>query len=122
MCSSDLTTWTTEEGVTRVRVVVDYDNLIPEVNDYDNSAEHSIEIAYGQYFGWFDSPRENPLAWIFIFISIITIAAVISIASRTSIDYGGGAFDEDDVEWDEEAVKANVDDEDDEDDDEDDED
>ena len=100
------TRWTTEDGVTRVRVVVDYDNLIPEVNDFDNSAEHSIDIAYAQYFGWFDSPRENPLAWIFVFISIITIFAVVSIASRTSIDYGGGAFDEEDVEWDEDVFES----------------
>ena len=94
--------WTTEEGVTRVRVVVDYDNLIPEVNDNDNSAEHAIDIAYSQYFGWFDSPREHPLAWIFVFISIITLFAVVSIASKTSIDFGDGAFDDEEVDWEEE--------------------
>jgi len=53
------------ENVDRVRVEVDYGNLLVEVNDNDNTAEHDINIAYGQYLGWLDSPREHPLAWIF---------------------------------------------------------
>ena len=93
------TTWSAED-VDRVRVVVDYDNLIVEVNDDDNSAEHSIDIAYGQYFGWFDSPRENPLAWIFIITSILVLLGVASVAARTTIDHGEGVFS-DDEEWDE---------------------
>ena len=94
------TTWTAED-VDRVRVVVDYDNLIVEVNDDDNSAEHSIDIAYGQYFGWFDSPRESPLAWIFIITSILVLIGVASIAARTTIDHGEGVFSEEE-EWEEE--------------------
>jgi hypothetical protein len=94
------TTWTAED-VDRVRVVVDYDNLIVEVNDDDNSAEHSIDIAYGQYFGWFDSPRESPLAWIFIITSILVLIGVASIAARTTIDHGEGVFS-DEEEWEEE--------------------
>ena len=94
------TTWSAED-VDRVRVVVDYDNLIVEVNDDDNSAEHSIDIAYGQYFGWFDSPRESPLAWIFIITSILVLLGVASIAARTTIDHGEGVFS-DDEEWEDE--------------------
>ena len=92
-------TWSAED-VDRIRVVVDYDNLIIEVNDDDNSAEHSIDIAYSQYFGWFDSPRESPLAWIFIITSIIVLIGVASIATRTSIDHGEGVFS-DEEDWDE---------------------
>ena len=94
------TEWSAED-VDRIRVVVDYNNLIVEVNDDDNSAEHSIDIAYGQYFGWFDSPRESPLAWIFIITSILVLLGVASIAARTSIDHGDGVFS-DEEEWEDE--------------------
>ena len=80
---------------------VDYENYIVEVNDNDNSAQHSIDVAYGKYLGWFDSPRENPLTWIFIILSIITLIVVGTIASRTSVDYSKGAL-QDDYGWDDE--------------------
>ena len=103
--------WVVEE-VDRVRVIVDYGNQIPEANDYDNAAEHDLEIAYSQYMGWLDSPKENPLAWAFTIVGILVLVAVASIASRTAIDHGEGAF-EDDVDWDEE--EEDLDDEDDDD-------
>ena len=111
------TTWSAED-VDRIRVVVDYDNLIVEVNDDDNSAEHSIDIAYSEYFGWFDSPRESPLAWIFIVTSILVLFAVATVAARTTIDHGEGAFSDDEEDWedDEDHFEDDVD-EDDEDDD-----
>jgi hypothetical protein len=90
--------WEAKE-VDRIRVVVDEANMIPEANDDDNSAEHTVTIAYGEYFGWFDSVRENPLAWIFVIVSILTLAVVMTVASKTSIDYGDGAFDEEE-DWD----------------------
>lgn len=93
------TTWNAED-VDRIRVVVDRDNLIVEVNDDDNSAEHSVDLAYPKYLGWFDSPRENPLAWIFIVTSILVLIGVATIASRTTIDHSGGLFDEEE-DWDE---------------------
>jgi hypothetical protein len=97
----EVTTIWSAENVDRLRVVVDRDNLIVEVNDDDNSAEHSVEMAYPKYLGWFDSPRENPLAWIFIVTSIIVLIGVASIAARTSIDHSDGMFDEEE-NWDEE--------------------
>ena len=60
------------EDVDRIRVVVDAENEVPEANDDDNSAEHAVTIAYGQYLGWFDSVREQPLAWMFAILSILT--------------------------------------------------
>lgn len=110
------TTWSAED-VDRIRVVVDYDNLIVEVNDDDNSAEHSIDIAYGEYFGWFDSPRESPLAWIFIITSIIVLFAVATVAARTTIDHGEGAFSDDEEDWDEDEFEDDFEDDDDDEDD-----
>ena len=110
------TTWSAED-VDRIRVVVDYDNLIVEVNDDDNSAEHSIDIAYGEYFGWFDSPRESPLAWIFIITSIIVLFAVATVAARTTIDHGEGAFSDGEEDWDEDEFEDDFEDDDDDEDD-----
>jgi len=89
------------ENVDRVRVEVDYGNVLVEVNDNDNTAEHDINIAYGQYLGWLDSPREHPLAWIFAVSSILILVLVATVASRTAVDLGDGAFAEDEeVDWD----------------------
>jgi len=112
------TTWEST-NVDRVRVVVDYEDEIPEANDNDNAAEHAVDIAYGEYLGWFDSVREQPLAWMFILLSIMTLSIVFVVATRTSIDFGEGAFDEDE-DWDDDDDEAyDEDDEDDEDDDDD---
>ena len=94
------TTWSAED-VNRIRVVVDYDNLIVEVNDDDNSAEHSIDIAYAQYFGWVDQARESPLALIFIITSVLVLIGVAAVASRTTIDHGDGVFS-DEEDWEDE--------------------
>ena len=102
-------------NVDRVRVVVDYEDEIPEANDDDNAAEHAVDIAYGEYFGWFDSVREQPLAWMFVLLSIMTLSIVFVVATRTSIDFGEGAFDEDE-DWDDDDEDA-YDEDDDEDDD-----
>ncbi|MAV43755.1 MAG: hypothetical protein CMA30_04680 [Euryarchaeota archaeon] len=102
------TIWKAEE-VDRVRVVVDYENFIVEVNDADNSAEHSIDVAYSKYFGWIDAPRENPLTWIFIILTLITVTVVISIASKTSLDFSDGALQED-YGWENEEDEEDLDD------------
>ena len=102
------TIWKAEE-VDRVRVVVDYENFIIEVNDADNSAEHSIDVAYSKYFGWIDAPRENPLTWIFIILTLITVTVVISIASKTSLDFSDGALQED-YGWENEEDEEDLDD------------
>ena len=88
------------QNVDRVRVEVDYGNLLVEVNDNDNTAEHDINIAYGQYLGWLDSPREHPLAWIFAVSTVLILILVATVASRTAVDLGDGAFAEDDeIDW-----------------------
>jgi hypothetical protein len=103
-------TWKAED-VDRIRIVVDRDNLITEVNDDDNTAEHSVELAYPKYLGWFDSPREYPLAWIFVLTSILVLVGVASIAARTSIDHSDGIFDgEEDWEEDDDVDEDEYDD------------
>jgi hypothetical protein len=111
------TTWYAEE-VSYVRVEVDYGDLIAEVNDDDNTATHSVDIAYAKYLGGLDSIRENPLQWIFAIVSILVIISVASIASRTSIDYGEGAFDEEESDWEDDEDDYDEEDDDEEDDDE----
>ena len=101
------------EDVDRIRVVVDAENEVPEANDDDNSAEHGVTVAYGQYLGWFDSVREQPLAWMFVILSIMTLAIVFTVATKTSIDYGGGAFDEDEGDWEDEDDDEDFDEDDD---------
>ena len=91
------------ENVDRIRVEGDYGNVLVEVNDNDNTAEHDINIAYGQYLGWLDSPREHPLAWIFAVSTILILVVVATVASRTAVDLGDGAFSEDEeVDWEDE--------------------
>jgi hypothetical protein len=98
-------------------VVVDAENEIPEANDDDNTAEHAVTIAYAQYLGWFDSVREQPLAWLFAFLSILTLSIVFTVATKTSIDFGDGAFDEDESDWEDDDDDEFDDDDDDDDDD-----
>ena len=106
--------WTAEE-VDRIRVVVDEENVVPEANDDDNEAEHGLEVAYAAGFGWRDSYRENPLAWLFSIVGLILISLVGTVAQRTAIDHGEGAFFDDEEEaWGEEDFDEEDDDEDDE--------
>ena len=108
--------WNAKEGVDRIRVVVDPDDLIVEVNDDDNSAEHKVEIVYVSYMGWFDSIREQPLIWLFSILSLIVLVAIGITANRTAISHGedsmfteeweeeddGEEYEDDDDDYDEE--------------------
>ena len=94
-------TWSAKEGVDRIRVVVDPDNVIVEVNDDDNSAEHKVEVVYVSYMGWFDSIREQPLIWLFAILSVIVLMGIGITANRTAITHNEGSlYDE---EWEEEG-------------------
>lgn len=89
------------EDVDRIRVVVDEENVVLEANDDDNEAEHGLVVAYAAGFGWKDSYRENPLAWIFSIFGLLLVAIVGTVAQRTAIDHGEGAFfDDDEDAWD----------------------
>ena len=99
----------------RIRVVVDPDDVIVEVNDEDNSAEHKVEIVYVSYMGWFDSIREQPLIWLFSILSLIVLVAIGITANRTAITHGEDSIYEE--EWEEEDEWEEDDDDDDDDDD-----
>ena len=107
--------WNAKEGIERIRVVVDPDDVIVEVNDEDNSAEHKVEIVYVSYMGWFDSIREQPLIWLFSILSIIVLVAIGITANRTAITHGEDSIYEE--EWEEEDEWEEDDDDDDDDDD-----
>ena len=100
------------ENVDRIRVVVDEENVILEANDEDNMAEHGLEVVYSTGFAWKDSYREQPLAWLFTIVGILVLLGVGTVASRTAVDHGEGAFlDEDDELWEEEDASMDADDE-----------
>ena len=91
--------WTAKENVDRLRVSVDPENVIVEVNDDDNSAEHKVEVVYVSYMGWFDSIREQPLIWIFTILTILVLAGIAVVSSRTAFSIDDGMmYDE---EWEE---------------------
>jgi hypothetical protein len=46
----------------------------------------------------------------FAVLSILTLAIVFTVATRTSIDYGEGAFDEDEADWEDEGDDEDTDD------------
>ena len=47
-----------------------------------------------------DSPREHPLAWIFAVSTVLILILVATVASRTAVDLGDGAFAEDEeIDW-----------------------
>ena len=96
--------WTSVEGVDRIRVVVDSDNVIIEVNDDDNSAEHNVEIVYSEYLGWLDSPRENPLIWLFVIITLFAVTGIAITASKTAITMDDEGL-LDDEEWEDDDLE-----------------
>ena len=70
----------------RIRVVVDPENTIPEVNEDsgDNSACTSLTIAYGRGLGWVVDVEQNPLLWLGIIVFLIVIAATLFVAIRST--------------------------------------
>lgn len=107
--------WNAEEGIDRIRVEVDPDNVIVEVNDDDNTAEHKVEIVYVSYMGWFDSIREQPLIWLFSILSVIVLVGIGITANRTALTHGEESI-YDDEEWEDEEEEWEEDDEEDDDD------
>ncbi len=87
--------WEAEEGVDRVRATVDPENVVIEVNEDDNTAEHGVEIVYVSYFGWVDNVREQPLAWIFAIVGVMVATTALVISRRTALNTNSSMFDED---------------------------
>jgi len=89
-----IVTWEAEEGYDRIRAVVDPENVVIEVNEEDNSAEHSVEVVYVSYFGWVDNVREQPLGWIFAGVGIIVVMTAFTISRRTALERGSSLLDD----------------------------
>jgi len=87
--------WEAEEGVDRVRATVDPEDVVIEVNEDDNSAEHGVEIVYVSYFGWVDNVREQPLAWVFAIVGVMVATSALVISRKTALNTGSSMFDED---------------------------
>ena len=110
--------WSAEESIDRIIVIVDPEDVLSEVNEDDNKAEHGVDVVYSSYMGWIDSPREEPLAWIFVIFSIVALSLVFTIAKRTSLIRDEGsllddfAYDDPDAEFDEDAFEGYEDDDD----------
>ena len=87
--------WEAEAGVDRVRATIDPENVVVEVNEDDNTAEHGVEIVYVSYFGWVDNVREQPLAWIFAIVGVIVATTALVISKRTALNTNSSIFNED---------------------------
>ncbi|MDP6010373.1 MAG: CARDB domain-containing protein, partial [Candidatus Poseidoniaceae archaeon] len=87
--------WEAEAGVDRIRAVVDPENVVIEVNEDDNSAEHSVEVVYVSYFGWVDNVREQPLGWVFAGVGVIVVMTAFTISRRTALERGSSMLDDD---------------------------
>ena len=104
--------WEAEEGIDRIRVQVDPDDVIVEVNDDDNYAEHSVEIVYISNMGWFDFIREQPLIVIFIVLTIGILAVIGITANRTAISHHDSDIYDDEWEDDDDYDDDDYDDDD----------
>ena len=98
--------WKAEKGVDRVRVVVDIDDEINEVDESDNSAEVGVSVEYAWGLGWVDLARQNMLTVIGIIIAMIILPVVGVVSMRggvgTSVFEDDLFYDEDEDYYDEE--------------------
>jgi len=86
--------WEAESGYDRIRAIVDPENVVLEVNEDDNSAEHGIEVVYVSYFGWVDNVREKPLGWIFAAVGVMVIFTAVIISKRTALERHSSLLDD----------------------------
>lgn len=89
-------TWTAEEGVDRVTVVVDSENKIIEVDESDNSASVGISVDYAFMMGWVDTARQNMLAVIGIILAMIILPIVAFVSMKGAITGKSELFEDDD--------------------------
>ena len=82
-----------------MRVVVDIDNDIIEVDESDNSAEVGVSVEYAWGLGWIELARQNMLSVIAIVIAMIILPIVAAVSMRggmeTSVFEDDLYFDED---------------------------
>jgi hypothetical protein len=111
--------WRAVEGVDRVRVVVDSNNEVVEVDETDNSASVGISVEYMWGMGWVENARQNMLAVIGIIIAMLVLPVVAFVSMRGALT-GRSELFEDDLLFEDDDDYEDEDDEDDDDHDEDD--
>ena len=76
----------------RVRVIVDSDNEIVEIDEEDNTMSVGIDVAYGWGMGWIEQARQNPLTLILVVIALVVVPVVTFVSVRQMNNSG---YDED---------------------------
>ena len=100
--------WDAEEGIERIRVVVDSSDEIDEIDEQDNAISVGIDVAYGWGLGWIEQARQNPLTILLIVIALIVVPTVTYVSIRQmnkdaiDDDFVNLLFEEDQYEDDEE--------------------
>ncbi|MEC7143017.1 MAG: CARDB domain-containing protein, partial [Candidatus Thermoplasmatota archaeon] len=84
--------WDAEEGIERIRVVVDSSDEIDEIDEQDNAISVGIDVAYGWGLGWIEQARQNPLTILLIVIALIVVPTVTYVSIR---QMNKGAIDDD---------------------------
>ncbi|MEC8722173.1 MAG: CARDB domain-containing protein, partial [Candidatus Thermoplasmatota archaeon] len=84
--------WDAEEGIERIRVVVDSSDEIDEIDEQDNAISVGIDVAYGWGLGWIEQARQNPLTILLIMIALIVVPTVTYVSIR---QMNKGAIDDD---------------------------
>lgn len=84
--------WDAEEGIERIRVVVDSSDEIDEIDEQDNAISVGIDVAYGWGLGWIEQARQNPLTILLIVIALIVVPTVTYVSIR---QMNKGAVDDD---------------------------
>jgi hypothetical protein len=109
-------TWEAVEGVDRVRVVVDANNDITEVDETDNSASVGISVEYMWGMGWVENARQNMLAVIGIIIAMLVLPIVAFVSMKGALTGRSELFEDDLLFEDDEDYDDDYDDDDEDDD------
>jgi len=103
------TTWTAEQGIDRVTVIVDADNEVVEVDEEGNSMSAGVSVDYSWGLGWVDTWRQNPLTVIGVLFALILLPVIGTITWKTSLSGSTSLYDEemlyeeeDEDDWEEE--------------------
>jgi hypothetical protein len=103
------TTWTAEQGIDRVTVIVDVDNEVVEVDEEGNSMSAGVSVDYSWGLGWVDTWRQNPLTVIGVLFALILLPVIGTITWKTSLSGSTSLYDEemlyeeeDEDDWEEE--------------------
>ena len=102
------TTWTAQEGIDRITVIVDAENEVVEVDEEGNSMSAGVSVEYSWGLGWVDSWRQNPLTVLGVLFTLILLPIIARITWKTSLSGSTSLYDEelmyedDDDEWEDE--------------------